>query len=111
MSPVSLREFDNSWYRPGRSRFWQAAWFFVGLPLLRWPLLPSSALRVWLLRLFGARVGNGVVIKPGVRVKYPWLLEVGNNCWLGEDCWIDDLTTVRLGDDVCISQEIGRAHV
>src|SRR2546430_11956555 len=101
MSPVRLGEFDNSWYNPGRSRFWQIAWFMVGLPLLRSSLLPSSAFRASLLRLFGAYLGEGAVIKPGVRVKYPWFLIMGNNCWLGEDCWIDNLATVRLGDDVC----------
>jgi putative colanic acid biosynthesis acetyltransferase WcaF len=29
---------------------------------------------------------------------------VGNDVWLGESCWIDNLTTVRIGNDVCISQ-------
>jgi putative colanic acid biosynthesis acetyltransferase WcaF len=104
MSPVQLRQYDNSWYRPGRSRIWQMAWFFVGLPVLRCSLLPSSAVRVWLLRFFGAEIANGVVVKPGVRVKYPWHLRIGQDCWLGEDCWIDNLTEVRLGNDVCISQ-------
>jgi putative colanic acid biosynthesis acetyltransferase WcaF len=80
------------------------AWFFAGLPLLRSALLPSSSFRVWLLRRFGACIGDGVVLKPGVRVKYPWHLRMGNDCWLGEDCWIDNLTTVTLGSDVCISQ-------
>ncbi|MDQ2777578.1 MAG: WcaF family extracellular polysaccharide biosynthesis acetyltransferase [Acidobacteriota bacterium] len=104
MSNVRLREYDNSWYHPGRSRAWQIAWFFLGLPLLRCALLPSSGLRISLLRLFGAHVGAGVVIKPGVRVKYPWHLKIGNDCWLGEDCWIDNLTAVEMGSDVCVSQ-------
>ncbi len=104
MSAIHLNLYDNSWYRPGRSRLWQAAWFFLGLPILRSTLLPSSALRVALLRFFGAAVGAGVVIKPGVRVKYPWHLVVGDHCWIGEGCWIDNLTAVRLGTDVCLSQ-------
>lgn len=104
MNRMRLADFNNSWYQPGRSRLWQAAWFFLGAPVLRCSFLPSSGLRVRLLRLFGAKVGNGVVVKPGVRVKYPWRLLIGNDCWLGEDCWIDNLTTVQLGNDVCISQ-------
>ena len=106
MSAVDLSRFDNTGYCPGRSRLTQAAGFFLGLPVLRSTLLPSSRLRVSLLRLFGARVGTGVVIKPGVRVKYPWLLTVGNHCWIGEDCWIDNLARVEMGEHVCLSQGV-----
>ena len=104
MSGVRLRDYNNSWYQAGRSKLWQSVWFFVGLPIVRCSILPSSVLRVRLLRMFGAQIGSGVVIKPGVRIKYPWHLRVGNDVWLGESCWIDNLTTVRIGDDVCISQ-------
>lgn len=101
---VSLASFENGWYRPGRGALTQAAWFFIGLPLLRSALIPFSGFRVRLLRWFGARVGQGVVIKPGVRVKYPWKLTLGPDCWLGEDCWIDNLENVEVGPDACISQ-------
>jgi putative colanic acid biosynthesis acetyltransferase WcaF len=104
MNRVRLAEFDNSWYRPGRSPLARARWFFVGLPLLECKWNPFSEFRVWLLRLFGARIGQGVVIKPGVRVKYPWLLTIGNYTWLGEDAWIDNLGEVTIGADVCVSQ-------
>lgn len=104
MGTVLLREYDNSWYQPGRSRLWQMAWFLLGLPLLRSNWLPFSGMRVRLLRWFGGKIGTGVVIKPGVRVKYPWHLVVGDHCWIGEACWIDNLTTVRLGSNVCLSQ-------
>ncbi len=104
MSQVHLQSYDNSWYHPGRSSLWRAAWLFLGSPVFRSHLLPSSALRVALLRLFGATVGQRVVVRHDVNVKYPWHLVVGNDCWIGERVWIDCLTTVRLGNDVCISQ-------
>lgn len=106
MNTVRLDHFNNDWYQPGRSKLWQIAWFFLGCPLLRCSVLPSAGLRVALLRWFGAQVGEGVVIKPGVRVKYPWNLKIGNHTWIGEDCWIDNLTTVRLGSHVCLSQGV-----
>ena len=102
--PVRLDRFDNSWYQPGRSSLVCTAWFFLGLPLLRCTVLPSSRLRRWILRLFGASIGAGVVIKPGVRVKYPWRLSVGDHSWIGEDAWIDSLAEVAVGRHACISQ-------
>ena len=103
-SRIHLNTYNNSWYHPGRSFIWRAAWLFIGLPLFRTSLLPFSRLRVALLRCFGAQVGQGVVIHSEVIVKYPWHLHIGDHCWIGERAWIDNLTTVRLGVNVCISQ-------
>ena len=101
---TDLSTYDNSCYQTGRSLLVQALWFFLGLPVLRSAMLPSSSVRTGLLRLFGARVDAGVVIKPGVRVKYPWFLAIGAHSWIGEDCWIDNLAQVNIGANVCISQ-------
>jgi putative colanic acid biosynthesis acetyltransferase WcaF len=68
------------------------------------PLNPFSGLKVSLLRFFGAKVGQRVVIKPGVNIKYPWNLEIGDHAWIGERVWIDNLIKVRIGRHVCLSQ-------
>ena len=49
-------------------------------------------------------MGRGVLIKPAVNIKYPWLLELGDYVWIGEKVWIDNLTRVRIGNHVCLSQ-------
>ena len=61
--------------------------------------------KIALLRMFGAKIGKGLVIKNNVIIKSPWNLVVGDSCWLGEGCWIDNLDRVFIGSDVCISQE------
>ena len=87
----------------GRSRWVEATWMLVEALFVRsW--IPGSAHRRALLTVFGARLGAGVIIKPGVRVKFPWRLTVGNNAWLGEDVWIDNLAEVKIGDNACLSQ-------
>jgi len=63
-----------------------------------------SSVKVALLRMFGAKVGKGVVIKQGVRIKYPWLLEIGDHVWIGECSWIENHALVTLGNNVCLSQ-------
>jgi putative colanic acid biosynthesis acetyltransferase WcaF len=44
------------------------------------------------------------LIKPSVNIKYPWFLSIGDYCWIGENVWIDNLTHVSIGNNVCISQ-------
>ena len=104
MKTVKLRQYDNSWYDPGGSLLRRSAWFFFGQPIVRSAWIPSSSLRVALLRAFGASIGDRVVIKPSVEVKYPWHLVIGDDCWIGEHVWIDNLTSVRIASNVCVSQ-------
>jgi putative colanic acid biosynthesis acetyltransferase WcaF len=103
---IDLSRPDNSELVRGAPLIVEAAWFFIGLPILRSALVPFSGLRSWLLRLFGAKIGKGVQIKPGVRVKFPWYLEVGDYCWLGEDLWIDNLAQVVIESHSCVSQGV-----
>ena len=103
-STTDLRSFDNSWYDNEASGLKTALWYFVNVLFFINPLNPLSGLKVWLLRLFGAQIGQRVLIKPAVNIKYPWLLTIGSDCWIGERVWIDNLTRVELGDHVCLSQ-------
>lgn len=82
----------------------RACWYVTNVLFFKNPLNPLSALKVFLLRLFRAHIGTGVVIKPGVNIKYPWKLTVGNYTWIGEDVWIDNLSRVIIGNSVTISQ-------
>lgn len=101
---VRLSKFDNAAFNRGRSWPVELAWMLASALLFRHSLAIWSGLKVALLRGFGARVGTGVLIKPGVQIKFPWKLVVGNNVWIGEHVWIDNLDIVTIGSDVCISQ-------
>ncbi len=81
-------------------------WYYLGSALVRSGCFPFYRIKVACLRLFGATIGKNVVIKPGVRIKFPWKLEIGDYSWVGEDAWIDNLDWVRIGKNVCISQGV-----
>lgn len=65
----------------------------------------SSALRIWILRKFGAEIGRGVIFRPRTRVKFPWKLHIGDRSWVGEGVWFHNQDHIYLGHDVVISQE------
>jgi putative colanic acid biosynthesis acetyltransferase WcaF len=102
--PQDLSLYDNSWYSHGKSKTVRLLWILCNALFLENPLSLSSGFKVRLLRLFGAKIGVGVLIKPKVTVKHPWMLSIGNHVWIGEGVWIDNLGFVNIDDHVCISQ-------
>ena len=103
---IDLSIPDNGLLVRGRSRLVETLWIFFAAPLLASRIVLSSGFRVFLLRLFGAKVGAQVYIKPGVRVKFPWYLSIGDYSWIGEDVWIDNLAEVSIAAHVCVSQGV-----
>ena len=64
----------------------------------------TNGFRVLILRSAGAQIGRGVVFKTRVRVHFPWNLEIGDDCWIGEEVWFINHEKVKIGSNVCISQ-------
>lgn len=101
---VQLGNFNGSKFNKGATLSKQILWYFVNCIFLRSPLITFIKFKIYLLKLFGARIGHGIYLKPGVLIKSPWNLVIGNNCWIGENVWIDNLDFVTIGNNVCISQ-------
>ena len=79
-------------------------WMIFGRIFIKSSLPYPSIFKKLILELFGAKIGNGVVFKPSINIKFPWKLTIGNYCWIGENVWIDNLAEVEIQDNVCISQ-------
>jgi putative colanic acid biosynthesis acetyltransferase WcaF len=101
--PVDLKLFWITVYNPG-CKVKRAFWFLFNAFFLRNPYNPFGGIKRGVLRMFGAKIGKGVVIKPAVNIKYPWFLTIGDHSWIGENVWIDNLGKVEIGANVCISQ-------
>ncbi len=101
---VDLSTFSVGDYNKGAHSIIIILWYFVNALFVRPSWIPFMGFRLWLLRLFGANLGKSIYFKPGVIVKSPWFLDIGDNCWIGENVWIDNLDKVSIGSNVCISQ-------
>jgi len=100
---VNLKNYQRS-LNTGAGFVKRFLWYYVNILVFNHHFIPISSLKVFLLRIFGAKIGNAVVIKPKVNIKYPWKLEIGHYSWVGESVWIDNLDLVKLGKNVVLSQ-------
>lgn len=60
--------------------------------------------RAFLLRAFGAKIGKGVIIRPTVRITYPWKLAIGDYSWIGDHVELYTLAEINIAAHVVISQ-------
>ncbi len=101
---MRLDRYDNSDFSRGASRLRECLWWVVR-SLLFAPWFPvPSVLKVAALRLFGAEVGSGVVIRSRVNITFPWRLSIADHVWIGEEVQILSLAHVSIASHVCISQ-------
>jgi putative colanic acid biosynthesis acetyltransferase WcaF len=103
-TPRNLASYTAAGFDRGASRIKEVFWVLVKLLFFQsgfpWP----SALRVFWLRLFGATVGEGVVIRSQVNITFPWRLRIGDHAWIGEEVFILSLAPVTIEASVCVSQ-------
>jgi len=62
--------------------------------------------RVWILTLFGAKIGKNVKIRSSAKITYPWKLTIGSNVWIGDDTVIYNLAHVSIGSNVAIAHRV-----
>lgn len=105
MNRVSLDKFDSSLgLDRGASKYKEILWYLIKILFFLSELPYPSQFKCWLLRCFGATVGEGVVIKPRVNIHFPWKLEIGNHVWIGEEAFLLNFELLKIGNNVCISQ-------
>jgi putative colanic acid biosynthesis acetyltransferase WcaF len=101
---MQLKGYTVGDFDRGAPRWREALWVAVKCVFFQNALPWPSALRVALLRMFGAAVGSRVVVRANVNVTYPWRLTIGDDVWLGEEVLVLSLAPVVIESSVCISQ-------
>jgi putative colanic acid biosynthesis acetyltransferase WcaF len=101
---VDLAGYSTEDFDRGASFLREAVWIVIRSIVFLWNPFPFYGLKRMILRMFGAEVGEGVIIKPGVKITFPWRLKLGHNCWVGEETFILNLARVEIGPNACVSQ-------
>lgn len=88
----------------GRSPFTVQLWWIVQATLFAWSPQFLYRWRCFLLRCFGAKIGENVIIRPSVVVTYPWKLTIGDHAWIGDNVELYTLGEITIGTNAVISQ-------
>ncbi len=102
---VDLRKYNQSWYDRGKPGWFVLLWWFV--QAITFPLTPQPlyGVRRLILNLFGAKIGQGVLIRPTARFTYPWKIAIGDYSWIGDDVVLYSLDRIQIGKHCVISQK------
>jgi putative colanic acid biosynthesis acetyltransferase WcaF len=105
LKKVTLDKFDSSiGLKRGVSRYKEMFWYIIKIFFFLSAFPYPSKFKCWLLRHFGAKIGQGVIIKPRVNIHFPWKLEIDNHVWIGEEVFLLNFELLKIKSNVCISQ-------
>ena len=89
----------------GKNAFIVQLWWIVQGTLFRMSPQFLYGFRRFLLRLFGAKIGKNVIVRPTVKITYPWKISIGDYSWIGDDVVLYSLGEIEIGKNVVISQK------
>lgn len=103
-SRVRLNEFTTAGFDRGAGKLKEVVWYLVKMVFFLSAFPFPGSIKTALLKLFGAKIGSRVNIKPRVNIHFPWKLEIGNDVWIGEEVFILNFEKTYIGNNACISQ-------
>lgn len=89
----------------GKSGWYVQLWWIVQSVLFRTSPQFMYGWRRFLLRLFGAKIGKNVILRPTMRTQFPWKVSIGDHSWIGDDVVLYSLGEIHIGKNVVISQK------
>ena len=89
----------------GRSAWFIQFWWLFDALFVRPTPQMFFFWRRFALRLFGAKIGYNVLIRPGVRITYPWKVVIGDHSWIGDNVTLYSVAEITIGEHCVVSQE------
>lgn len=89
----------------GRNAFVVQLWWLVQSIFFNTSPQFMYGFRRFLLRLFGAKIGKKVLLRPSVKTTYPWKVSIGDYSWIGDDVVLYSLGEIEIGNHVVVSQK------
>ena len=102
---VDLSKYDQSNFERGKPGWFIILWWLVQAIAFPLSLHNLNGWRCWVLRLFGAKIGKKVVIRPTARFTYPWKVTIGDYSWVGDDVVFYSIDRIVIGSHTIISQK------
>lgn len=102
---MKLEQFSMPPRFRGKSSFYVQLWWIVQATLFAWSPQFMYGWRRFLLGAFGAKIGKNVIIRPTVKITYPWKLSIGDYSWIGDDVTLYTLGEIEIGANAVVSQK------
>ena len=102
---IDLRQYNPAQHDRGKPSWVVILWWLVQGVCFPLSLHNFNGFRTWLLRLFGATIGRGVVIRPTARFVYPWKIAIGDYSWIGDDVVLYSVDRINIGNHCVVSQK------
>ena len=99
-----LSQFRSPKGARGRPPWFVQLWWLFEALLVRPAPQVLYSWRRFAVRLFGAKIGRKVLIRPGVRVTYPWNLTIGDYSWIGDNATLYSIDQIIIGEHSVVSQ-------
>jgi putative colanic acid biosynthesis acetyltransferase WcaF len=102
----NLKSFKMPASFRGRSKYIVQLWWITNATLFSWSPQVLFGWRRFLLRCFGAEIGEKVLIRSSVKITYPWKLKIGDYSWIGDDCVLYNLGQITIGNNVALAHKV-----
>ena len=100
--PLQMQPEASPWSL--KEKIGRALWMLIGKPLFRLSFHNWHRFRAALLRLFGAKIGKGVAIRPTANIEVPWMIDIDDGATVGDHAILYSLGRIRIGKRSIISQ-------